>query len=84
MIETHTGRRMFVTAEQGIALWQLMSGERKPKTKKEQLYKQSTKRVFLSRLNAPESYVKRYGHLFNDGRGVIHKQHVQARLPYKD
>lgn len=84
MIETINGRRVFVTAEQGIRLWQLVNGERQPQSKRERLYKQNTKRVFLSRMNAPQSYMQRYGHVFASMDVIPDKKaFVQACLPYK-
>lgn len=64
----------FVSAEQGITIWQIMNGEING-TAAQRKFVSFIDRVYLNKENAPESYMTKY-----------HPAHIQTvgRLPYAD
>lgn len=84
MIQTHNGKRLFVTAQQGAILWLLLNGERTPKSKQEREYVRRVKRVYLAYESAPESYKQQYVHVYKSMHTTpSRKEFIQPRLPYK-
>lgn len=84
MLITNTGKRVFLSANRATYYWLLLNGETEPRNDKEKQLMKTISRVYLSRQNAPESYLRQHRHLFYEPEKVVEKQKVAIRLPYKD
>jgi hypothetical protein len=83
VILTTTGKHVFVPADRAKRYWSILNGELSARDVREQKLVSRIKRVYLSRLNAPERYLEENRHLISDFT-PYRKQVVESRLPYKD
>jgi hypothetical protein len=78
------GKRITLTPQQGLRVWQILNGEREAK-ENEVEFVSSVKAVYLNRTTAPASYIEKYKHLFYENDPVVIKKTVEkVRLPYND
>ena len=80
-IRLQSGKVHYVSAIAGAKIWEVLNGERTG-TAEEQNYCLKIKDIYLSRYNAPSSYLSKYKYRLP--KETVIPVPVQARLPYKD
>lgn len=60
-IKFHDGRTVTVSAEKGIAAWEVLTGKVEP-TPEQEKFALSIKRIYLNYRNAPDDYIEQNFH----------------------
>lgn len=65
-----------VSAEQGIAVWNVLNNFKEPENEKQEAFCLRVKRVYLNPANAPASYLQRYPHVPDSYASIMGARNV--------